>query len=147
MKIKFIIPLLLLFCLNGMAQEKDKRDQIKALKVSFLTTQLNLSSDESAKFWPVYSAFEEKRHDIRSKKIRPLIKKIEGTGIDKISDKEALNYLNQFEEADEEIFLIQKKLVSDLKPIIGPAKILKLKKAEEDFNRKLLSKYKGNRKK
>jgi len=149
MKIKFLLPLLLLF--SGMAfsqggDHKEKKEQVKALKVSFITTELNLTSEQSAKFWPVYNAFEEKQWQIRHDKMRPLIKKIDEIGIDKMSEKEALNYLNQLQDADEELFNLRKKLVADLKPIIGAVKVLKLKKAEDDFNKKLLNKYKGKKK-
>ena len=150
MKIKMLLPLLLLFSVSLFAQgdkdKKEKREQIKALKVSFLTTELKLTADESEKFWPVYNAYEEKQYKIRHDKMRQIIKKIDEVGTDKMSDKDALSYLNQFEDADEELFNLRKKLVADLKPIIGSARILKLKKAEDDFNKKLLHKYKENKK-
>ena len=147
MKIKLLLPMLLLFTIAAFSQgPKDKHEQIKALKVSFLTTELGLTSEESEKFWPIYNAFEEKQFQIRHDRMRPLVKKIDADGIDKITEKEALNYLNQLEAADEDLFNLRKKLVADLKPVIGPIKVLKLKKSEEDFNRKLLSKYKGKKK-
>jgi hypothetical protein len=147
MKIKFILPLLLLFSLSIFAQggRKDKRDQVKALKVSFFTTELNLTSDEAAKFWPVYNAFEEKQFSIRHNKMRQLINKINDMG-DNISEKDAVNYLNQLEDVEEELLNLRKKLVADLKPIIGPVKVLKLRKAEDDFNKKLLARYKERKK-
>ncbi len=142
MKTKFLLPLLLLFSYTVHSQGfKEKREQIKALKVSFITTELNLTSDEAAKFWPVYNAFEEKEFEIKHSKIRKLVKLLDEKGIDGMSDKDALTYLNQLQAADEELFLLKQKLVADLKPIIGAVKILKLKKAENDFDRKLLEKY------
>ncbi|MNY26492.1 hypothetical protein D3C86_1603450 [compost metagenome] len=72
--------------------------------------------------------------------MRALGKKIEG--IDSMSDKEALVVINQMEDYEEELFQNRRKLVSSLKSIISPVKILKLKKAEDDFNRKLLRQYK-----
>ncbi len=147
---KLILPLLLVFSLTVYAQEgknkKERWEQIKALKVSFLTTELNLTAEESEKFWPVYNAHEEKQYRIRHDKMRPLVKKIDEAGYDKISEKEALSYLSQLEDADEELFNLRKKLVADLKSIIGAARVLKLKKAEEDFNKKLLHKYKDKKK-
>lgn len=148
MKIKFLLPLILLFTLSTSAQDhKEKKEQIKALKVSFLTTELSLTSEESAKFWPVYNAFEEKEYQVKRVKIRGIIKKMEEAGMDKISEKEANSYLNQLQEAEEELLDLRKKLIADLKPIIGSVKTLKLQKAEHDFNKKLLSKFKGKRKK
>ena len=147
MKIKYILPLFLLFSFSLFAQggHKEKRDQVKALKVSFFTTELNLTSDEAAKFWPVYNAFEEKQFTLRHNKMRQLIRKIDDMG-DNISEKDATNYLKQLEDAEEELLNLRKKLVADLKPIIGPVKVLKLRKAEDDFNKKLLAKYKGRKK-
>ena len=142
---KLLLPIILLFSVTLSAQKdhhKDKREQIKALKVSFLTAELSLTAEESEKFWPVYNAFEEKQYQIRHNKMRPIFKKIEETGLDKMSEKDAATYLEKLQAADEELFNLRKKLAADLKPIIGSVKVLKLKKAEEDFNKKLLDKYK-----
>ncbi len=140
MKIKTLIAVLLLFSVTAFAQQgKEKRDKIKALKVSFITTELNLTSDESAKFWPVYNAFEDKQFELRHKRMRDILGKIDQAGINNLSDKDANNYLNQIGDTEEEMVAIRRKLVADLRPIIGPVKILKLLKAEEDFNRKLIS--------
>lgn len=146
MKMKYILPVFLLFALTAFGQgNKEKREQVKALKVSYFTTELNLSSDEAAKFWPVYNAFEEKQFALRHSKMRQLIKKIDEQG-DNISEKDANTYLKQLEDADQELLDLKRKLVTDLKPIIGPVKTLKMFKAENDFNKKLLAKYKGNKK-
>jgi Spy/CpxP family protein refolding chaperone len=126
--------------------KEEKREQIKALKVSHITTELNLTSEQSAKFWPVYNEFEEKQFRIRHDKMKSLHRKIDEAGIDKLSDKEANAYLNQMEDIEEELLALRKQMVADLKAIIGPVKVLKLKKAEDTFNKKLLSKYKGKKK-
>ena len=142
MKAKLLLTLLLSFSLSVFSQtHKEKRDQIKALKVSFLTTELKLTSQESAKFWPIYNAYEEKEFDIRHDKMRSIIKKIESAG-ESLSEKDASNYLSQFQEAEKELVDLKGKMIADLKPVIGSVKLLKLQKAEFDFKRKLLSKYK-----
>ncbi|WP_417367856.1 sensor of ECF-type sigma factor [Flavobacterium beibuense] len=142
MKTKLLLTLLLSFSLSVFSQtHKEKRDQIKALKVSFLTTELKLTSQESAKFWPIYNAYEEKEFDIRHDKMRSIIKKIESAG-ESLSEKDASNYLSQFQEAEKELSELKSKMIADLKPVIGSVKLLKLQKAEFDFKRKLLSKYK-----
>lgn len=146
MKLKYILPLFLLFAFTAFGQgNKEKREQVKALKASYFTTQLNLSSDEAAKFWPVYNEYEQKQYELRGNKMKQLIKKIEDSGAN-ISDKDANTYLKQLEDNEEELLNLRKKLVNDLKPIIGPVKTLKLFKAENDFNKKLLAKYKSRKK-
>jgi hypothetical protein len=150
MKTKLILPLFILFSISMFGQKddhKEKREQIKALKVSFLTTELSLTSEESEKFWPIYNVYEEKQWQIRHNKMRPIIKKLDEIGLDKMSEKEAAGFLEKLQDADEELFNLRNKLVADLKPVIGSAKILKLKKAEDDFNKKLLEKYKDKDKK
>lgn len=146
LKLKYIMSFILLFTLTAFSQTKqEKKEQIKALKVSYITTELNLTGEQAAKFWPVYNEFDRKHFEIKHNRMRPLIKKIDEVGIDKMSDKEALNYLNQLQGLEQELFELRRKMAADLQAIIGPVKVLKLKKAEEDFNRKLLKKYKRNK--
>ncbi|MXN90439.1 sensor of ECF-type sigma factor [Flavobacterium sp. Sd200] len=143
MKIKVLITALLFFTLSGFSQTHDeKRAQIKALKVTYLTTELKLTTEEADKFWPVYNAYEEKQYNIRHNKIKPLLRQIGNGALEKMSEKEAQVYLDKFQDADEELFYLRKKLINDLKPIIGSVKLIKLKKVEDDFNKKLLEKYK-----
>ncbi|RRJ93055.1 sensor of ECF-type sigma factor [Flavobacterium macacae] len=123
------------------AQGKDsKRERIKALKTAFITTELDLSSEEAAKFWPVYNDFDDKQFEIRHRKMRGLSKKIEA--VDSMSEKDALSVLNQMEALDDELLQNKKKLFSNLKPILSAKKIVKLKKAEDEFQRKLLKQFK-----
>ena len=143
MKMKNAITLILLaVTFTFQAQVDEKREKIKALKTAFFTTELSLSSEESAKFWPIYNAFDEKQFELRHTKMKSLINKLKNS-IDTMSEKEALSVLNQLEDYDQELFENRKKLVTNLKQVISPIKILKLKKAEDDFNRTLLKQYKG----
>lgn len=141
MKIKNVLTsLLLLLAIAVAAQDGKKREQIKALKTAFITTELSLTSDEAAKFWPVYNAYDDKQFELRHQKMRSLGKKFEGT--DSMTDKEALALINQMEDYEDELYQNRKKFITNLKSIISPVKIIKLKKAEDDFNRKLLKQYK-----
>ena len=141
MKIKNVLTsLLLLLTIAVAAQDGKKREQIKALKTAFITTELSLTSDEAAKFWPVYNAYDEKQFELRHQKMRSLGKKFEGT--DSMTDKEALALIDQMDDYEDELYQNRKKFITNLKSIISPVKIIKLKKAEDDFNRKLLKQYK-----
>lgn len=124
---------------------KEKKEQIKALKVSFITTELNLTPDEAAKFWPLYNAFEDKQHDIRKSKLKNFMDRNEDDSIDKLSEKEATSILTQLESTDEELYQLKKKFIVNLKNILPATKILKLKKAEEEFSKKLLQQYRDKK--
>lgn len=124
---------------------QEKKEQIKALKVAFITTELNLTSDEAARFWPIFNAFEEKQQEIKRQKLRSILDRTEGNSLDKLSEKDAASLLSQMENTEEELHQLKKKFVTNLKGVIPSVKILKLKKAEEEFNRKLLQQYRDKR--
>ena len=132
-----------LFAQSGKFQEK--RAQIKSMKIGFITTELNLTTDEAARFWPVYNAFDEKQQDLRQRKLRSFMDRMENGTVDKMSDKEATIFLSQLESTEDEMYDLRKKFISNLKGIIPAMKIIRLKKAEEDFNRKLLKQYREKR--
>ncbi|WP_286968838.1 sensor of ECF-type sigma factor [Flavobacterium sp. UBA4854] len=151
MKIKNILPLLLFltsisfFAQNGKIDEK--REKIKAFKVSFLTTELELTSTEAEKFWPIYNAYDDKQYELKYLKMKTYIKQLKDENLKNLSDKEAATLLSQIESTDKEIYQLRDKYMSNLKKVLPAKKILLLKKSEDDFNRKLLQQYrdKGNK--
>jgi hypothetical protein len=147
MTIKKLIPylfLLLSVTIYGQNERlKEKKDQIKAMKVAFLTSELNLTPDEAEKFWPVYNTYDDKQFELRHQKMKTCAKKLNEDSLDNMSDKEALAFLNQIESTDEELYSIRKKFNSAVRNILPPTKILKLRKSELDFDRKLLQKYRN----
>ncbi|MEZ7500078.1 sensor of ECF-type sigma factor [Flavobacterium sp. Arc3] len=150
MNIKKIIPILLLLTsFSFYAQTggiKDKKDQIKALKAAFLTTELDLTTREAQKFWPIYNTYDDKQFEIRYQKMSALKTRMNDSALDEMSEKEAIAFLAEMESADEELFLLRKKLNKSLKEVIPAVKIIKLRKSEEGFNRKLLHQYRSSRK-
>lgn len=146
---KFLSLLFLFITITFYGQEgklfKEKKEQIKALKIAFITNELSLTPDEATKFWPLFNAFEDKQNDIRRQKMKGSLDRIEENAIDKLSEKEASSLLTQMETAEEDLFQLRKKFISNLRTVISPVKILKLKKAEENFNRKLLQQYRDKR--
>ncbi len=141
MKTKQLITVLfLMFSITFYSQES-KKEKIKALKIAYITKDLNLSSSEAEKFWPVYNTFDEKQFNIRMVKMRKIRNELKSKPIDDFSDSEATALLNQIDVLEEESYQIKKKLVTDLQKIISPVKILKLKQAEDNFNKSLLKQY------
>lgn len=147
MKIIKLLPILFLFLsISFYAQGKkmtEKKEQIYALKVAFITNNLSLTASEAEKFWPIYNSFEDKQFDLKHQKSISLVKKMDDETLSKMSDKEALLVLTKIEASEEELFQLRKKLIINLKSVISPVKIIKLKKAEEEFNKKLLQQYRN----
>lgn len=143
-KIQLITAIALLISALTFAQGGKFRDQIKASKVAFITNELNLTTTEAEKFWPLFNTFDDKQREIKKEKIKGYMNRLDDSE-DKLTEKEAAAALAQMEKTEEELHQLRKKFIADLKAILPATKILKLKKADEDFNRKLLKQYKNKR--
>jgi Spy/CpxP family protein refolding chaperone len=143
MKTIYILPLLLLFTTLGFSQKdyKEKKEKIKALKVAYITEQLELTTEEAQKFWPVYNAYDDAQFEIRHTKMRNLISKDEDN-IDNLSEKEAKELVVKMQNLEKEMHNLRQKYYADLLKVLPAKKIVKLKKTEEDFNRKLIRQLK-----
>ena len=146
---KLLLILLFLLSIHSFAQSQmeEKKEQIRAMKVGFITNELALTSEEATKFWPIYNTYDDKQFEIRHQKMKAFKGRIDAN-LDKLSEKEASALLTQMEINEDELYQLRKKFISNLKGILPAVKIIKLKKAEDDFNRKLLQQYrnKGPRK-
>lgn len=146
---KILIAIIMLLSINTFAQDgrllREKKEQIKSMKVAYITNELSLTPDEAAKFWPLYNAFEEKQQEIRKQKLKGYLDRIDDDSFENLSEKEASTLLAQLESTEDELYQAKKKLVASLKNVISATKILKLKKAEEGFNRKLLQQYRDKK--
>ena len=145
---KLLLIMIFLLSIHSFAQSQmeDKKEQIRAMKVGFITNELALTTDEAAKFWPIYNAYDDKQFEIRHQKMKAFKQRMDAD-LDKMSEKEASAILAQIENTEDDLYQIRKKFISNLKGILPSVKIIKLKKAEDDFNRKLLQQYrnKGHR--
>jgi len=145
---KILLFILFILSIHSFAQPKfeEKKDQIKALKVSFITNELSLTSDEAARFWPIYNEFDDKQFELRHRKMKSFNQRLDDD-FNKMSEKDAIALLTQMQNTEDEIYQNQKKFMSNVKKVLSPLQIIKLKKAEIDFNKKLLQQYrhKGQR--
>ncbi len=147
MKTKILFPIifLLVASLSFSQGFKEKREKVKALKVAYITEQLELTTDEAQKFWPIYNAFDENQSELRHEKMRAILDRFKPGNVEKLSEKDASNSLIQMEKIEEDLFNLKKKFIKDLQGVISAKKIIKLKKAEEDFNRELLKQMREKR--
>jgi|SRR5690606_16379014 len=145
MKTLFTSLLLLLFTFSTTAQE-NRSERIKALKTAFIIQELDLSQSESEKFWPVYNKYENEIRSLK-KQERTEVKKSLKEDLENLSDaqaKEILNKIKNFKNLESEL---QNQKDEELLKILSAKKVLRLKKAEHDFQMQLLKKYRGGEKK
>jgi hypothetical protein len=144
--------ILLLACLctlsNIFAQgiKKESREKIKALKVAYITDQLDLTADEAEKFWPIYNDYEQKKSALLYKTRSQMRNAIKKNGeIDALSEKEAKKLISSKLDSDKKLYELQNNFLLKVKKIISYKKIIKLQISEIDFTRKLMKRYKRKR--
>lgn len=130
------------FAQGGM---KEKKEKIKALKVAYITEKLDLTTEEAQKFWPVYNTFDDKQFEIRHNKMKSIVNQFENGGFESLSDKEALDLITKMDDYEDEMHALKKKFLKDLLKVLPPKKVIRLKKAEDEFNRKLLREFRGRK--
>jgi hypothetical protein len=111
----------------------ERGERIKALWVAFVTQELELTSDESAKFWPIYNEFIEKERELQKSK-RRLAKKSPSD----MSETEVDAYFNQLMTVEEQIVALKRSYYPKLKTAIPAGKIIKLPAIEREFKKKLI---------
>ena len=138
-KIIFIC-LAFIFTVSLSAQESDgDRERIKAYKTAFITEGLNLSPQEAEKFWPIYNDYEQKRRSLYKREHEDI------ADLQCISEEKAAKMLQDYVEIEKEDYLLKKKFYADLGNIFSAHRIIKLKKVEDDFNRKMIKEYRERR--
>lgn len=138
---KLLFLLILLVSINAVAQRGNKGERIKALKVAFITEQLNLTSKESQDFWPIYNTFEKETNAIRYKEIRAIRKEIRAN-LETMSNNDANALIKRLNAAENRMHKLRMALSDKLINIIPAKKIIRLKIAEDDFRRKMLNELK-----
>lgn len=137
-----IVILIFTFCVKVNAQ-KGGKERIKAYKTAYITEELDLSSKEAEKFWPVYNQYDKKLFILKVEKSRKERRRIkELGGPESLSDEEATNVVFSMLTNEKEASVIKEKMYKELSKILSPTKLLTLYQAERNFNKRLLSEYK-----
>ena len=119
--------------------KKEHRERIKALKVAFITQELNMDPKLAQKFWPIYNKYEAKKLELHRREHINL----DNTAT--ISEAKAEEMLTEYLDVEKEEYLIKKELFQDLRKILSARDIIKLHKLESDFNKKLIKEYRERR--
>ncbi len=119
------------FAQKGRGYE-EMSEQLKAMRVAMITQNLNLSSDEAAKFFPIYNEYSTKRENIKKqlKENRRESKNLTGAKLETSLRK-------SFELREQELTL-DKLYFEKFKTVISAEKIVELYHTERQFRRMLL---------
>lgn len=139
-----LVGVALVLTLTASAQKKGEnwQEKVRAERVAFLTTELDLSEAEAQDFWPVYNAVQKERRDAfkavhsAAKALSNALKKGEG-------DTAAL--LEAYLKAHEQTTALERSSVERFKKVLPIEKVAKLTLAEEKFRHRQIGQLQQGR--
>ncbi len=133
----WIFVVCFMFTLPVSAQKSwGRSEQIESIKVAFITSKLDLTSDEAEKFWPVYNNY--------TKEFLELLKKRREARNNKDADPNETISADLVYES--KMLELKKKYRKLYAKAIPPQKILALYKAEGEFREHLYKQLNNRRK-
>ena len=148
-KLAFVyIGILSLISWSIQAQEGRRGDDFEkkyhSQKVAYLTTEMDLSPEESAVFWPLYNAHEKEKGKLKDEMKsyrREVAQKDE-----ELTEEEALETLKFFQDNMVKMHQIEVQYQNKYIKVISAKKVIVMLKAEKEFRRDLLRKLGEKRK-
>lgn len=115
--------------------------QIQSAKVAFFTAQLQLSTEEAEKFWPVYNKYWEiksKEHESGTSIFKRICNATSGT----MSDVEMKSLMLEWQNHKKKENDIENLYLEEFYKILPVKKVLQIYVAEEQFRRKMIDMWK-----
>ena len=138
---KKLIIILFLATLGMNAQDR-KFEEIKAHKTAFITEQVNLTSTQAEKFWPIYNKHEQEVMALRKTQLEGF-KTLRNKNVDDLSEAKAKAMLLKHGQVKAHLTKKMVQLISLLEGVITPQQTIKLLMAEEGFKKRLLKRFRG----
>ena len=130
-----------MIALSAMAQSGTKRDKIDALRVSFISSKVSLTTQENQLFWPLYNEYNDKADNIKKSFRQQFVKDVD---FNTLSDKEAEAYLIAELLVKQKEYELSKEYYEKFKKVLPIKKIALIRRAEDDFKKELIKNIKGN---
>ncbi|MFP4289386.1 MAG: hypothetical protein ACLFQS_09015 [Bacteroidales bacterium] len=119
----------------GRGQWQNHQERLESQKVAFITRELDLSIEEAQIFWPVYNDYMEKRNELM---IKHRAERERINNPEELKEEELVEIANSEIENMEEMTALRRQYHDKFMEILPVLKVVKLYKAERDFNRNLL---------
>jgi hypothetical protein len=142
-----IIILLAALCFHVNAQDKrwgnpEMFEKIKAEKISFFTSKLDLTPSEAQAFWPVYNEFEKKRFDIMREKHK--FERMPDEEFAKLNEAELEKMTNSYIQSFEAEAQLLKDYNKQFLKILPKKKVLMMYRTENEFRSHLIKDFRRN---
>jgi len=127
----------------GLSLSAFSQDKVEQLKIAYFSKELNLTTSEAEKFWPIYNEMEGKIKEIRKNR-RKTSKYLQQNGDSLAADVVKKNTIAIFDNEIAEVNL-KKEYYNKIGEAIGYKKASKVYKLEIEFRKKLLHKLQDER--
>lgn len=119
---------------------QDRKENVQAMKIAFITEKIDLTPQEAQQFWPLYNQYSDKMMELRKKRRQD--NREARSNFDELSDKEVEQLVNNDIAIRQKELDLQKEYNEKFKAVLPIKKVAKLYAAEEQFKVVLLNKLK-----
>ena len=137
------VPTLLLNAQSRAGRSAETQEKFKSMKVAYFTEELEFTSQEAEKFWPVYNEHEKKKSALHRER-RKLLQSFESE-IESLSDEKAREMIEKHLESQKKDLQLDIEFYAKIKEVLPPKKIMKLHITELGFREHMLKQLRGER--
>jgi len=134
-----IISLSMLVAQERKAPSPEMWEKIKAEKISFFTSKMDLTPAEAQAFWPVYNELEKKKFDIQ-RQIHDF-ERMTDEDYAKLSEAEILKMTNNYIDSFEKEANLRKEYHKQFLKILPQKKVLMMYRTENEFRGHMIREY------
>jgi hypothetical protein len=116
----------------------EKKAKLDAWHTAFLTSEMQLTTEEAQKFWPIYNEYKAEMENLE----KPV--KAVGKTIEQMSDAELRQMIYKELDNEQQRVNMNKKYIDRFLTILPAIKIVRLKKAEREFKKMVLEQWRDN---
>ncbi len=113
--------------------QQGKGDDVKAVKISYITEMMNLSSAQAAQFWPLYNKYDSEMRTVR--KGRHNLTKEKGKTAEEIIDER--------QQLDERELSVKARYKDEFLKVVSAHQLNQMYLAEAKFRQYLLDRMKN----
>lgn len=127
----------------AVAQNRTAESLLQQQKVRFFNEHLQLSASESAKFWPIYNDYQNRRDKITADR-NNLLSYFQANNAN-MTDAEAAEAVNRFVLYQQQETELLSSYTKRFREFLAPAKVMRIYIVENEFKKWLLENLRENR--
>ncbi|KAB2814860.1 periplasmic heavy metal sensor [Phaeocystidibacter luteus] len=128
----------LAFSYTAFAQPQGRGERLEALRTAYITQEVNLTSAEAEKFWPIHNEMSEELKETREERHQLLRRYRSSSSIENADSDDLKEMMERFFELEAEELAIRKKYHTRFLEVLSAQKVALIYRAEEEFKRELL---------